>query len=886
MAGKGAVALDKVVINIESNIGNTPKSVARLAKSLETLKKSVTGGFNNIHKLSVALGELNKVSKKLPDTAKNLKSLSKVGSALSSLNSIQKPAGLVSTMNALSKIPKVFKDINPKSLENVARVSAELAAALSPVADKLQKIGNGFSALSSLAKTYGVQITRVGDSTKETANKLTAAYTGLKTMGKALKGVGSVGVATVKGLNKVFDKMGSKIKQIGLSLLGTRTIFTLTRKAVSEYMQMDEQLTKATQNLWRALGAQLAPAIEGVLYLFKQVVRVIYSVVYALTGIDLIARANAKAMQAMGSAAGDALGNLQKFDDLNVVTFDKGGKDFEKIELEKIDLTPIQKVIDWMKKLKTEIETAWNTGQWNGVAKVLGEGINGVVDYINPTAIATALGNAIIGGLQFVRTFVSTIDWGELGKKIRETIENIPWKDIWDEVVKLAKESFKGFDDFMDELFNSNAGGEWAAGLLLSFKVLDKVDSKSITNFFTNILKYGDESIGKLGNVGQAFTLLGKNTLTTDTISGITGVSTGLTNMLAPLADVSAKIGALFGGGALGGAIAIIGAIVVLVIGLVQAFKNLYNNNDEFRKSFDELIAGIKDVGLKIFEELKEAVSKVIEVVTHIWQKVLVPLFNLFVSILEPFLKALVEILNVLWKTVIAPLASFLMDVFSIAIDVVVWAFELLIAILNPVIKIFQWLWDKILDPIVTFLLDIFVAAIQALGDEFKHTVAVIKSVLMGLWDIVKWIVNGIITLVEGFVNGIITGINFLIKGINKLSFDVPDWVPEIGGKTLGFNLKLIDKISLPRLEVGTNEIPYEGIYHLHPGEAVVPKKYNPALGGGTNEETNQKLDTLISIMENMNFTNVVNVGNETLYKRQQRYNAMQNDKYGTTVNL
>lgn len=886
MAGKGAVALDKVVINIESGIGNTHKSIDKLAKSLEGLKKSITGGFNNVHKLSVALTELNKASRKLPETTKNLKSLSKISDALSAINGIQKPSGLISVTNALQKIPKVFKDINPKSLENVARVSAELSVALSPIADKLQKIGNGFSALSALAKTYGVQITRVGDRTKETSEKLTAAYSGLKTMGKVLGNVGSIGMGTMKGMNKVLGKVHSKIKQIGLSLLGTRTIFTLTRKAVSEYMQLDKELTKATQNLWRALGAQLAPAIESVMYLFKQIVRVIYSVIYALTGIDLIARANAKAIDSMSKSAGDALGNLQKFDDLNVVTFDKGKDDFEKIELDKIDLTPIQKVIDWMKKLKAEIEKAWNTGQWNGVAEVLGEGINGVIDYINPVAIGTKLGNGIIGGLQFVRTFISTIEWGELGQKLRETIENIPWSDIWGEVVKLAKAAFNGFDDFMDELFNNDKAGEWGVALGLSLGAATKIDSKSITNFFANIIEGSSKAIGKLGNVKQAFELLGNKTLTAETISGITGVSVGLTNLMAPLADVAAKVGAIFGGGTLTGAIAIVAAVVVLVLALVEAFKNLYNNNEEFRQSLDELLTGIKEVGLKLFESLKTAIKKVIDVLENIWKKVLVPLFDLLVSILEPFLKALVDILNVLWKTIIEPLADFLFDVFAIAIDTVVWAFDLLIAILDPVIKIFQWLWDKILDPIVDFLLDVFVAAIQSLGDEFKHTVAVIEVILMGLWDSIKFIVNGIILLIQGFINGIITGINFLIKGINKISFDVPDWVPEIGGKTLGFDLKLIDKISLPKLEVGTNEIPYEGIYHLHEGEAVVPKKYNPALGNGTDEELGQKMDTLITIMSNMNFTNVVNIGNETLYKKQQRYNKMQNDKYGTTVNL
>ena len=37
-----------------------------------------------------------------------------------------------------------------------------------------------------------------------------------------------------------------------------------------------------------------------------------------------------------------------------------------------------------------------------------------------------------------------------------------------------------------------------------------------------------------------------------------------------------------------------------------------------------------------------------------------------------------------------------------------------------------------------------------------------------------------------GFVNKLIGGINTLIAGANKVSFDVPDWVPGIGGKKFG----------------------------------------------------------------------------------------------------
>lgn len=928
MAGKGAVALDKVVINIESSIGSTPRSINSLAKSLENLKKSISGGFNNIKKLSEGLKELNKVSAKLPETAKNLKSATKISNALNKLSSISKPSGLTSTINALQKIPKVFRAIDPESLKNVARVSSELSSALSPIANKLQMIGNGFTALSTLARTYGVQITRVGDKTKETTKKLTAAYSGLKTTGKIFSSVGSIGMNTVKGLNKAFDKMGSKIKQIGLSLLGTRTIFTLTRKAVSEYMAMDQELTKTTQNLWRALGAQLAPAIKGVLYLFKQIVRVIYSVIYALTGIDLIARANAKAMDAMGKSAGDALGNLQNFDDLNVVSFDEGSGDVNKIELDRIDLTPIQEIIDWMKKLKDTILQAWETGGWNEVAVVLAEGINEVTDYINPEKIATVLGNGIIGGLQFLRTFITSVNWGELGTKIGDTIRNIPWREIWNEVIKLAKEAFGGFDDFMDNLFNFDKAGEWALGLGAFMKLSDAFSGKGIVNFFTELIEKSDKAIARMGDLKTAFSLLSKNTLTTDSISGITGVSKGILNIMKPLSNVFGLITKGVSSLGLGPVVGIIAAIVVGVMALVQAFKNLYENSEPFRETVDGLIESIKGTLLTVLDTLKGMLMKLWEVLVVVWEEVLKPLFDLLVSIVEPFLEALIEILAVLWKNAIQPLIEGLMNFLAPAFELVMDIVKALMVVIGGVIDVIQWLWTNLLKPIVDFLLDIVVGAIKVIGvivetvidfiaGYFEWLVGVFRTgweILKGgflavykyvkekfidplvsawgkikdgwdkMWEGVKKgaksAINWLLEKVESFINRMIRGINGLSSGLRKIGNKIFDII----GVDVTFDP--ISEVSLPRLETGTNEVPYEGIYHLHPGEAVVPKKYNPALGGGSNDETNQKLDTLIGIMNNMNFTNVVNIGNKTLYKEQQRYNKMQNDKYGTTVNL
>ena len=56
---------------------------------------------------------------------------------------------------------------------------------------------------------------------------------------------------------------------------------------------------------------------------------------------------------------------------------------------------------------------------------------------------------------------------------------------------------------------------------------------------------------------------------------------------------------------------------------------------------------------------------------------------------------------------------------------------------------------------------------------------------------IAKAPINGII----GLLNMAINAINELINGLNSLSFDVPEWVPFLGGKSWGFNLPNLPNI-------------------------------------------------------------------------------------------
>lgn len=104
-------------------------------------------------------------------------------------------------------------------------------------------------------------------------------------------------------------------------------------------------------------------------------------------------------------------------------------------------------------------------------------------------------------------------------------------------------------------------------------------------------------------------------------------------------------------------------------------------------------------------------------------------------------------------------------------------------------------------------------------GDWFhKNVTEPVSNFFTGMWDGIKktfrmavdWIkkvftssVNSWISIIESFINFFIKGLNVLIRGVNKLSFDIPEWFPVGGGTTFGFNIPTIPNVQIPRLAQG-----------------------------------------------------------------------------------
>ena len=115
--------------------------------------------------------------------------------------------------------------------------------------------------------------------------------------------------------------------------------------------------------------------------------------------------------------------------------------------------------------------------------------------------------------------------------------------------------------------------------------------------------------------------------------------------------------------------------------------------------------------------------------------------------------------------------------------------------------------WEKLWGGMKTFVVDCFT----------------------GIWNGIKGTINTILSGVESMANGVINAINGMINALNSISFDIPDWVPEIGGNSFGLHIPTIHNISIPKLAEGgfvkanTPQLAMIGD-NRHYGEVVAPE--------------------------------------------------------------
>ena len=95
--------------------------------------------------------------------------------------------------------------------------------------------------------------------------------------------------------------------------------------------------------------------------------------------------------------------------------------------------------------------------------------------------------------------------------------------------------------------------------------------------------------------------------------------------------------------------------------------------------------------------------------------------------------------------------------------------------------------------------------------------------------DVFSKPINATIGVVENVVNGLISGINFFIREINKIGFDIPDWVPLIGGNRFGFNIPELKSIQMQKFATGgVVDRPTVGLMGEYPNVQANPEIIAP----------------------------------------------------------
>ncbi len=128
--------------------------------------------------------------------------------------------------------------------------------------------------------------------------------------------------------------------------------------------------------------------------------------------------------------------------------------------------------------------------------------------------------------------------------------------------------------------------------------------------------------------------------------------------------------------------------------------------------------------------------------------------------------------------------------------------------------------------------IDFFKDFASAIVGAFRMMGEDVKALFSGIWQ-------GLTSGFKGFINFFIKGINTLIGGANKLSFTAPDWVPGLGGKTIGFNLPTIPLLAKggiatgPTLAMVGEGREYEAILPLSKLQSLIQRAKGTGGGGG-----------------------------------------------------
>lgn len=788
---------------LEKSLGKEHELDIPVKTNLDVLKEQLQEDLSFAQKqIERASRALNSLQTSLSATLKQIKSLSQGSAEVQELNKPSKEAAIT-----FAKGTKAQIEIETKNLEE-AQLKVEA------IQRELENLNN--IQINQSAEEMEENLEDINTETEDTINKwdilsglISLSISGVKNL---VSGIINVAKKTkdvinrVNPINKIINRIGRSIsRQIYTSIASLLNPLNQFRKTFSYLTDVISPRLGATfKNIGNNLVEYIAGSsafkglINDALYFIK-LLEIAWNKLASLLNIGKIDlfKTSAKSAKEMSKSAGSAAKSLASIDEITNLNSGGGGGE---------DTSPLS---------SEELFSEFDLGA--SIFDLINEKIYKLRDTLLEIDFYS-IGDSLAEGLNHV---INDVDWGAIVNTISIGLQGI-------------LDTFTGFFDKLD-----------TQGL-----------GKKINDIFKNL---------ELGNIGEK--------LSNALISGLTSISSLLSEidwseLGTQIAEFLLNIDWL---GLLTSIIELIGEIIIGSGELLWGFLSTILS-DIWNKFYSWLQS------TPFGQTLISTFTSAIEAIKVIWDTVkpyFEELWKIIKALLEPVIEQIINIFKTAW------------DLIKVVWDEVVGYFGLLwdgIKAIFSVVKSvlsgdFEGAWDAIkevwgkakgfFEKTWENIKSVFSTVVSFFKNTFENAWNGVKKLLMTIASFFNKVViqpiknffNFIISCVEGAANLGIKGINLLIKGLNKISIKVPDWVPDIGGKKWGFDIKPIDEISLPRLDVGTNYVPKDSLAMIHQGEAVIPKKFNEREFFGTgNEETNSLLEQLLDKVDNIDFNPYIGI--------------------------
>lgn len=295
-AEKGLRNLANALGTVKTSIGNTGSKLRDTANGISAIKNALskmnTGDFESkIGRISNALNNLgnsaaatrisSSIGNQLTAISKSLSSfpadsqakLDSISAGLAGFSTLGR-ANLTSFINQLGKLKGVMKELDTLDVDKFSKQMTDLATAIRPFADEMNKVSSGFSAFPS-------RIQRVITSTEQYNNTVSRATVRTNAWGSALRGIGLY--ALFRGASRL---LGSAISK-STEYTETLNLFTVSMgqyaeeaynyaQKVSEVLGIDPAEWMKNQGIFNSIITGFGVAGDKAAYMSKNLTQLAY----------------------------------------------------------------------------------------------------------------------------------------------------------------------------------------------------------------------------------------------------------------------------------------------------------------------------------------------------------------------------------------------------------------------------------------------------------------------------------------------------------------------------------------------------------------------------------------------------------------------------------